>query len=512
MSSTYQINNKRIAKNTLMLYVRTLFSMFIALIISRVLLQALGVNNFGVNSAVAGVIAMFSVVSGSLSGSISRFITYELGHGDSDKLKRIFSTSINIQLVIGVFILILGETIGVWFLNTQMNIPDGRMVAANWVLQCSMLSFFIGLTQTPYTACIIGHEKMSVYAWFSIIESIFRLIIVYIIYISPFDKLISYSVLGLLVSVVIRFVQRIYCKRIFAECSYSFTIDKGLIKEMSGFAGWTFLTNTAWIFNSQGINLLVNIFFGVAFNAARGLATSIEGMIVKFSNDFTTALKPQITKSYAAGEIDEMNKLICRGSRFAYYLLFIFSLPLMFEAHAAIYLWLGQVPEYTVMFFRLTIIFVLIHHLGGTGYTACMATGRIKWYTIIITSVGFLVFPLTWIAYKLNAPVESTYYISIFIYSILNIIRLFIMRHLWGFPISMFLTKVIKPIVIVTVLSIIAPLMLYLNLEAGIIKAFVVMFVSVISCLIVTFIFGLNSFERTLVLNKTKIIFKKFFP
>ena len=487
-----------------MLYGRTLFSMLISLITSRVTLEALGVNNYGINSAVAGVIAMFSVVSGSLSGSISRFITFELGRKDFDKLRRIFSTSINIQLVIGVFILLLGETLGVWFLNTQMNIPDGRVVAANWVLQCAMISFFIGLTQTPYTACIIGHEKMSVFAWFSIVESIFRLVIVYLLYISPYDKLITLSVLGLCVSICMRFAQRFYCSRTFSECSYTFTIDKGLLKKMTGFAGWTFLTNTSWVFSNQGINLLINIFFGVAFNAARGLATSIEGMIVKFCNDFTTALRPQITKSYAAGEIDEMNKLICRGARFSYYLLFIMSLPLMFEAHAVIYIWLGQVPDYTVMFFRLTVIFALVQHIGNTGYTGCMATGKIKWYTVIMTSVSCLVFPLTWIAYEYGAPVESAYYILIMIYALLNIIRLYIMHHIWGFPISMFFAKVVQPVVIVTVLSLILPTILYLHLENGIIKAFIVMFTSVLSGIIVTFIFGLSKSERSMILTSSK--------
>lgn len=501
-----QVNNKRIAKNTLMLYGRTLFSMLISLITSRVTLHALGVDDYGINSAVAGVIAMFRVVSGSMSGAISRFITFELGHGDHDKLRRIFSTSINIQLCIGILILILGETLGVWFLNTRMNIPDGRMFAANWVLQCALLSFFIGLTQTPYTACIIGHEKMSVFAWFSIIESVFRLIIVYLLYVSPLDKLISYAVLGLSVSVIIRMAQRVYCSRTFSECRYAFLIDKSLIKELTGFAGWTFLTNCAWIFNTQGVNLLINIFFGVAFNTARGLANSIEGMLVKFSNDFTTALKPQITKSYAAGEIDEMNKLVCRGARFSYFLLFILSLPLMFEAQAVIYLWLGQVPDYTVILFRLTVIFSLVQHLGSTGYTACLATGRIKWYTIIISSVGFLVFPLTWVAFKLNAPIESTYCISIIIYAILNMIRLFIMHHLWGFPVSMFITKVIQPIVIVSVLSVIVPLVLYLNLDAGINKTIIVMISSVLSGLFVTFIFGLEAAERSLVRTKSKAI------
>lgn len=231
-----QVDNRRIAKNTMMLYARTAFSMLISLITSRVTLQVLGIENYGINDAVGATIGMFSVVSGSLSGSISRFITYELGHGDINKLKRIFSTSLNIQLAIGAVIILLGETLGVWFLNTQMNIPAERMTAANWVLQFAIWSFFIGLTQVPYGACIVAHEKMNVFAWFSIIESVFRLVIVYLLYISPYDKLITLSLLGFVVSLGMRIAQRIYCARTFEECHYQFVLDKGLIKEMTGFA------------------------------------------------------------------------------------------------------------------------------------------------------------------------------------------------------------------------------------------------------------------------------------
>lgn len=504
-----QINNKRIAKNTLMLYSRTVISLVISLFTSRVTLELLGVDNFGINSAVAGVIAMFSVVSGSLSGAISRFITYELGRGDAAKLKRIFSTALNIQLLIGVVILLLGETVGVWFLNTHMNIPDGRMVAANWVLQCAMFSFFIGLTQTPYTACIIGHERMSVYAWFSIAETVLRLVIVYMLYIIPYDKLITLSVLGLMVSILLRVLQRVYCAHHFEECRYSFVLDKGLLKEMTGFAGWTFLTHTAWIFNTQGITILINIFFGVALNAARGLAASIEGVIKKFCNDFMMAMRPQITKSYAAGEIAAMNNLICTGTRLSYFMMLIMSLPLIFEAHALIYLWLGKVPAYTVTFFRLSMVSSLITMLGHAGYTACMATGNIKWYTIIMTSVGFLVFPITWVAFKLGAPVEMAYYAFIFIYAVLEMVRLLLMRHLWGFPIMRFVKEVVLPILMVTFLSFLVPYLIYTHMTHGMVKSVVV----VLSCLAwsvpIVYFVGMNAHERTVVKGKFNVVLNK---
>lgn len=501
-----QIDNQKIAKNTMMLYGRTAFAMLISLITSRVTLQTLGVENFGINNAVGGVIGMFSVVSGSLSGAIGRFITFELGRGDTEKLKRIFSTAINIQLAIGFVIVVLGETLGVWFLNTQMNIPSGRMVAANWVLQFAIWSFFIALTQVPYGASIIAHEKMNVFAWFSIIDSCLKLGVVYLLYISPYDKLITIAFLGFVVSLGMRIAQRIYCSRTFQECHYQFIFDKSLIKEMTGFAGWSFLTNTAWIFNTTGVSLLVNIFFGVTFNAARGVAGSIEGYITKFYGDFMTAMNPQITKSYAAGELDAMNRLVCRGARFSYFLMFTLSLPFMFEAYQVLYLWLGLVPDYTVTFFRLSMIAALITLLGQTGYTACMATGRIKWYTIIITSVGFLVFPLTWIAFKLGMPVESTYIIYIAVYATLDVIRLFIMRHLWGFPIMMYVRETFLPVVLVTLLAIIIPWAMYLEIPDSILKSITVMAVSVISAGLSVLFIGLKKYERQLLLSKAKVV------
>ena len=504
-----QIDNTRIAKNTLMLYGRTLLVMIVSLFTSRITLQALGVDNYGINSAVGGVIAMFSVVSGSLSNSISRFITFELGHGNIDKLKRIFCTAINIQLAMGVAIILLGETLGVWFLNTQMNIPEGRMTAANWVLQCAIWSFFIGLTQTPYGACIVGHEKMSVFAYFSLAETFLKLIIVYLLYVSPFDKLITLSVLGFIVSLLMRIAQRIYCAKTFEECHYKPIMDKALLKEMSGFAGWSFLTNTAWIFNTQGINILINVFFGVTFNAARGIAASLEGIVMRFTSDFTTALNPQITKSYAAGEIDEMNRLICRGTRFSYFLMFALSLPLMYEAYYVLYLWLGQVPDYTVVFFRLSMIASLITLIGQTGVTACMATGRIKWYTIIITGVGFLVFPVTWIFYKMGLQVEWAYYSYIIIYALLDFIRLLIMRHLWKFPILMFIKEAIIPIFLVSVCSLVIPSALYFRIEQSVGNAIIIMIVALLSSSIVVATIGLKKSERILLVTKTKFVINK---
>ena len=315
MSET-SANNKRIAKNTLLLYVRTLFVMLVTLYTSRVVLNTLGVSDYGIYNVVGGVVAMFSVISVSLSSSISRFITYELGHGDFDKLKRIFSTSINIQVGISLVILVLAEVFGVWFLNTKMNIPAERMTAANWVLQCSLLSFIIGLISVPYNACIIAHERMSAFAYISILEVVLKLAVVYMLLVSPYDKLATYAVLLVVVALIVRLTYGQYCKRHFEESRYRFVHDKSLIKEMTGFAGWSFFGNGAYMLNTQGVDMLINIFFGVTFNAARGVATQVQNAVMQFVNNFTVAVNPQITKSYASGEREYMYKLVFPFTRF----------------------------------------------------------------------------------------------------------------------------------------------------------------------------------------------------
>ena len=264
--------NKRIAKNTLLLYVRMLFTMSISLFTSRVILSNLGVEDFGIVNVVGGVVSMFSVLSGSMSSSISRFITFELGAGDKQRLKTVFTTGINIQLGMSVLILLVAELVGVWFLNCKMNIPEERLYAANWVFQFSILSFILGLLSVPYNAAIIAHEKMSAFAYISIIEVTLKLIIVYLLTISPFDRLITYSFLFMMIGVLIRIIYGYYCKKHFEECTYHFVYDKGILKSMTSLAGWNFLGNGAFLLNTQGVNILMNMYFGVAINAARGVA------------------------------------------------------------------------------------------------------------------------------------------------------------------------------------------------------------------------------------------------
>ena len=490
------LNNKRIAQNTILLYFRTLFTMLISLYTSRVVLNTLGVTDYGIYNVVGGVVAMFSVISSSLSSAVSRFITYEIGRGDFEKLKRIFSTSVNIQIGISFVILALAETFGLWFLNTKMNIPDGRIGAANWVLQCSLLSFIINLVSVPYNACIIAHERMTAFAYISILEAVLKLVVVYMLLISTYDKLATYAVLLVAVALIVRLAYSFYCRRHFEESHYRFVYDKSLIKEMTGFAGWSFFGNGAYMLNVQGVDMLINIFFGVTLNAARGVASQVQNAVMQFVNNFTVAVNPQITKSYAAGDMKYVCKLVCRGARFSYFLLFIFVVPLFCEANYVLKLWLKIVPEYAVMFLRLSLFATLMTLLGNSMLTAIMATGNIKKYQLYITIVGCLVFPLTWLAFELGFPPETTYVIYIFIYFILNFVRLYMAKGLMNFPIKFYLSDVILRVVVVSLFSFILPLLVIYNYKESFMRLCFTCIISLFSTLFTISVFGLEYSER----------------
>ena len=470
--------------------------MAVSLYTSRVILGVLGVKDFGIYNAVGGAIAMFGVISGALSTAISRYITFELGKKDKEKLKRIFSTSINIQLCLAIFVFIIGESLGLWFLRNHLNIPLGRDCAAFWVLQCSLLSFSINLISIPYNACIVAHEHMKTFAYVSIIEALGKLAICFLIQKSPYDKLISYSVMLVCVAVTVRIIYGIYCKKQFSECTYHLSFDKALIKEMGAFAGWNFFTNGAYIFNTQGVNLLINIFFGVTFNAARGIALQVENAIMQFVNNFGMAINPQITKNYAMGNMPEMYRLICRGSRFSYLLLLIFSLPFFFETDFVLKLWLKVVPDSSALFFRLGLIGTMLTMIGNTGYTACMATGKIKRYVLWITLVGCLVFPSTYVAYKLGAPVYASYLAYIVVYIAVDCVRLKIMQGLIGFPIMMFVKDVMCRILLVTFFATILPFIMVRNMDSSFTRFLLVSIVCVSSSIVFSILFGISSSER----------------
>lgn len=509
MSEKKKYSNKRIAKNTLFLYFRTLVIMLVSLYTSRVILNVLGVQDYGIYNVVGGVVAMFGVISGALSSAISRFITFELGKGNAynDRLNKIFSSSVNIQFGISLCVFLIGEVVGLWFINSKMNIPAERLEAANWVLQCSLLAFCVNLISVPYNACIIAHERMKAFAYVSILEAMLKLGVCFLIMISPIDKLISYSTLLVGVAICIRSTYTIYCHRHFEESHYHFIYDKGILKEMTGFAGWNFFTNSSYIFNTQGVNILINLFFGVTVNAARGIASQVDQAIMQLVNNFTTALNPQITKNYAAGNIDEMFLLVCRGAKFAFFLLFVFALPVLIETEFILTIWLKIVPPHAVNFVRLAIIASMVHIIGKTGFTAVMATGQIRRYVIWITSVGCLVFPLTWLAFECGAPSEATYVIYVVVYILVEITRLWIMREQLSFPISMFVKEVIFKIVIVTILSTVIPIAFIQYVDESLSRTLCSIIICFICSIASIFLYGLSVGERKQINN---IVKKKF--
>ena len=510
MSNQTLDNNKRIAKNTLLLYVRMLFTMAVSLFTSRVILNTLGVEDYGINNVVGGIVTMFSVLSGSLSASISRFITFELGKGNLQRLKTVFSTGVNIQLGMSLLVVILAEAVGIWFLNTKMNIPVERLNAANWVFQCAILTFVLNLLSVPYNAAIIAHEKMSAFAYISVVEVTLKLIIVYMLTISPFDRLKTYAVLLLLVGAIIRFIYGYYCKRHFKECTYHFILDKPVLKEMTGFAGWNFLGNGAYMLNTQGVNILMNLYFGVAVNAARGVATQVDAALKQFVNNFTTAVNPQITKSYAQGDLDYMHKLVCRSAKFSAFLMMFFAVPIILETNTILTIWLKTVPDYAVIFLQWIIISSFMDTvLANSLVTSMFATGKIKRYQIIVTTVGCLVFPLSWIAFKLGFEPQVGYIVYFIIYTILLFVRLYLLKDMVKLPVMMYIREVLYKLTPVIVVGFTIPGILILTMNAGWLRLILVCLLSVLVTAASEYFIGLSNKEKDFVAEKIKLVIGK---
>lgn len=483
--------------------------MVISLYTSRVVLAALGVDDFGIYNVVGGVVAMFSVVSSALSTSISRYLTFELGKNDFQRLQAVFSTSINIQLLLSIVIIVLGGVFGSWLLNNQMNIPSERIEASNWVLICAILSFVLNLLSLPFNACIIAHEKMPAFAYISMLDAVLKLAIVFSLSFSVYDKLIVYAILLLLEALLIQLIYAVYCLIHFPESRYRFGIDKVLLREMTGFASWNFFTNCAYIFNTQGINILINIFFGVSINAARGIAIQMETAVKKFVTDFTTAINPQITKNYAQNNMEEVYSLVCIGSRFSFFLLFVLGLPLLLETPTVLQLWLNQVPEHTVAFFRLSLIGTMLDSLGSPLYTVCMATGKIRKYVIYVTSITFWAFPLSWLCFCMNYPVESCYVVLAGIYGVVLIVKLYLTRELIGLPLQYYTKAVLLKILLVVLFALPIPLLLSLFYNKSIIRLVSIFAFSFLISLLSISVFGLTPEERKAFTIKIKQIFAR---
>ena len=481
-----------------------LFLMLISLYTSRVILNALGVEDFGIYNVVGGVVSMFSLISASLTASISRFITYELGTGLKENLNKVFSSSVTIQIGLSIILLILAETIGLWFVNYKLVIPEARMNAANWCYQLSVFSFIIGLISIPYNAVIIAHEKMSAFAYISILEAVGKLTVAWLLLVNPIDRLIFYAILIVLIAFAVRLMYTWYCKKHFDECAYRFVYDKSLFKKMFGFAGWNFFGAGSWILMTQGVNILMNLYFGVAINAARGIAVQVDSAVQKFVSSFTTAIEPQITKSYAVGLHDEMFSLMCRGAKFSFFLMLIMAAPILCETGQILTLWIKIYPDYTVSFVRLAIVVSMIHLLSSTMVTGILATGDIKKYQIIIGNLGMLVLPLSWVTFHYGFSPNMAYVVNIIIFVIQLLYRLKLLKEKINFNSLYFVKEVLIRVFVVSILSLFLPILICSEIDETISRLILVISTCIITTLLSILYVGLSQNERSFVFAQIK--------
>ena len=511
MSTETSNNNKRIAKNTLLLYFRMFFIMAVTLYTSRVVLSALGVEDYGIYNVVGGIVAMMGVLNGAMSVSTQRYLTFELGRGDMVRLKQTFSLCLTIFFLLSIIVVALAETIGLWFLNTQLVIPQERMSASNWIYQFAILSCISSLITMPFNAAIIAHERMNVYAYVGIIEVVLKLLIVYMLLILPADRLISYGFLFMLSHFIVTGIYIGYCWKKFSETRYTWYWEKPLFKELVSYSGWNLFGSLSGIVKGQGLNILLNMFFNPAVNAARGIAFQINAAITQFFSNFYTAVRPQITKYYAQDNMVEMQKLIFRSSKLSFYLIMLISLPIIIEAPYIVNLWLGQLPEYVVPFTRLIIAISAVDCMATPLMTAAHATGNIKLYQSSVGTMTILNVPISYVFLKLGYSPLIVFYISLVIAVICFFMRLWIVRQLMEFPVMEYIVKVFGTCLIVCSMSLILPLAAHLTLEESLISVIMVCLVSLLSSMVSVYFIGMDNKEKQFVWNiiNKKILHKK---
>lgn len=501
MSKTLD-NNKRIAKNTLLLYFRMFFIMAVSLFTSRVVLKTLGVEDFGIYNVVGGVVSMFGFLNSAMSSTTQRYITFALGKGDAEELRKVFSNCILTHLIISVVVLVLAESIGLWFLYNKMVIPADRMFAAFWVFQCSVLSSLVLIMSIPYNADIIAHEKMAAFAYISLVEVFLKLLIVYFLYISAYDKLIVYAFLILFVQCFIRSIYAWYCKKHFKETLGRLIYNKSILRELLSFASWNLYGNLAAILFTQGLNILLNIFFGPIINAARGVALQVQTAVSQFAGNFQMALNPQITKSYAQNDLKAMHSLIYRSSKFTFMLLLILVMPFFFEADFILGVWLSEVPQKSVIFLRLMLVIIMIDALVNPLMVSAAATGRIKKYQTIVGGILLSIVPVAYIVLKIGAPPESVFIVQIVIYIFAFLARLLIIKKMIALSIADYTKTVLCRCFLVFIISFLIPLGLSQSLNNSTIKSLSIITFSILSCLIFSYLIGLTSHERNFINKK----------
>lgn len=490
-------SNKLIMKNAAVLYFRMLITVLVGLYTSRVILQALGVEDFGIYNVVGGFVSLFSIISASISASIVRYLTFSLGKGDALELRRVFSMSILVLCGISLIIVLATETIGLWYIYNKMVVPTSRMNAAFWVFQISIITFIVSLINVPYNSTIVAHERMPVYAYLSIVNAVLKLLICFAVSYSSFDRLIVYAFLLLIVTVLNQIFHVWFCKKNFEECRFRLSLEKKLFKEMFGFAGWKFIGTSASILRVQGTNLLLNWVGGPIVNCAYGIANTVSGVVSGFVGNFTQAFNPQITKRYAAEEYESLMQLLIYGAKYSYYLMFILVLPLSLNMEFVLKLWLGEVPDYTVNFCCLTCVFLLSETISYPIITAKNATGKIRDYQLIVGGIQLLTLPISYIGLKLGFPLEYVVVSTVFTSIIALVARLYSLQG--DFPswsVTLFVKKVVLNVLIVSLVSTIPSIIVFLNIPNGWCNFILTSLISVGCTTLTIFYIGCSKSER----------------
>lgn len=485
-----------------MLYFRMILTMLVSLYTSRVVLNVLGVEDFGTYNVVGGVVTMFGFFNGAMISATQRFLTFDLGRKDYIQLRKTFNATQIIHIGIALLIFVLAETIGLWFVNTQLNLPEGRMEAARWVYHFAVLSFMVSIIQVPYNSILIARERMNVYAYMSILEVLLKLLIVFMLTWIAYDKLKLYGILLFGVTFIVAAIYRIYTLRHFDETRFELVKDRALYKTLISYSGWNLFGNAAGVAKGQGVSIILNIFFGTVVNAAQGVANQVSAAVNMFVGNFQMASNPQIIKSYAADDKTYMTNLVIRTSKFSFYLLFILTLPILLEIEYILKLWLKVVPDYTAVFTILILINALVDSVSGPLMTALQATGKIKVYQSVVGILLILILPISYLFFRLGFPPESTFLVSISIAVIAFIFRLLLTKkQIPEFSIRQFLHGIIVRNIPVVLLSVLIPGLVRINMQAGFTRLMIVTLTSLTISTTAIYLIGLKSNEKTFVKN-----------
>lgn len=501
-STRYQSSTKRIAKNTLMLYFRQILILLVSLYTVRVVLNTLGAEDYGIYNVVAGVVTMFSFLSGAMATASQRYFAFEMGKGNEEGLQKIFSVTMTIYVLLALIIMLLAETVGLWFVTTKLVIPTERMVAARWIYQFTILSFVVTLLTTPYMASIIAHENMNVYAYVSIVEAALKLGIVFVLQALPYDKLIVYGALLLLVACINTGLYRGYCKRRYAECRFRLLWDRALFTELVSYSGWSLFGSVASMVRNQGMTILLNLFFGTVVSAARGIAVQVNAAVLSFAQNFSTALRPQIIKSYAAGEKAIMLRMLMYGTKIVFFLMLLICLPFFFEVPYIMKLWLKNIPVYTIIFVRLVIIDVLIDSISYPLMAVVQATGKIKLYQSIVGGSLILNLPVSYIVLKFGCSPESVFIVAIVLSVIALLCRILVVQKLISFNLVVPFIKLLLQFSAIMIIAGALPFFIIHWFDDTFLKCIFFVLISIMWSGTILFLFGFDKNEKKRFINR----------